>query len=106
MFHAFTDCGTEFSFATRGKETAIKAPKSIPKEVISIVKRFTILLYNLTRSQLDIDQAHLKLFTKKYGGMEEIFQTKNALVIKIELVDFRSENVGRGRVCEGSQSVS
>ncbi len=89
VFHAFTGCDTVSAFATRGKKTAwdtwnaddmateafmvlSNAPKSIPEEVISIVKCFTILLYHSTSSHLTIDQAHLELFTKKGRGMEQI----------------------------------
>ncbi|KAK0150015.1 hypothetical protein N1851_009250 [Merluccius polli] len=97
VFHAFTGCDTVSAFATRGKKTAwdtwnaydmateafmalSKAPKSIPEEVISIVERFTILLYFRTSSQVNIDQARLELFTKKGRGMEQIPPTKEALV--------------------------
>ena len=57
-----------------------QAPNSIPEEVMSTVERFTILLYNRTSSQLNIDEARLELFTKKGRGMEQIPPTKDALV--------------------------
>ena len=94
---AFTGCDTVSAFATRGKKTAwetwkafevateafialSRAPKHIPDEVISIIERFTILLYDRTSSQLDVNLARLELFTKKGKGMEQIPPTKDALV--------------------------
>ncbi|XP_016112345.1 sodium- and chloride-dependent GABA transporter 3-like [Sinocyclocheilus grahami] len=83
VFHAFTGCDTVSAFTTRSKKTAwdtwnaydmatevfmalLKAPKSIPERVISIVEHFTILLYDCTSS--------LGLFSKKGRGMEQIPQ--------------------------------
>ena len=89
----FTGCDTVSAFPTKGKKTAwetwkgydmateafvslSKAPKQIPKEVISIVEHFTILFYDCSGSQVNIDQARLELFTKKGRGMEQIPPTK------------------------------
>lgn len=106
VLHAFTGCDTVSTFATRGKKTAwdtwnafdmateafmalSKAPKSIPEKVISIVEHFTILLYDRTSSQLNIDQARLELFSKKGRGMESIPPTKDALVQHLKRAVYR-----------------
>ena len=87
----FTGCDTVSAFATKGKKTPwetwkgydmateafvalSKAPKQIPEEVISIVKHFTIIFYDCTGSQVNIDQARLELFTKKEEGWSKYLQ--------------------------------
>ena len=65
--------------ATEAFVALSKAPKQIPEEVISIVEHFTILFYDCTGSQVNIDQARLELFIKKGRGMEQIPPTKYAL---------------------------
>ncbi|XP_074510956.1 uncharacterized protein LOC141779820 [Sebastes fasciatus] len=73
VLHAFTGCDIVSIFATMSKRRAwdtwgandmateafmalSKAPKSIREEVIYIVERFPILLYERTSSQLNIDE--------------------------------------------------
>ncbi|XP_037640569.1 uncharacterized protein LOC119496950 [Sebastes umbrosus] len=97
VLHAFTGCDIVSIFATMSKKRAwdtwgandmateafmalSKAPKSIREEVIYIVERFPILLYERTSSQLNIDEVCLELFTKKGRGMEKIPPIKDALV--------------------------
>ncbi|KAG7167742.1 putative RNA recognition motif-containing protein 2, partial [Homarus americanus] len=77
MFHALTGCDTVSSFSDYlGKwavypdltEALLKlsaASKVIPEDVMHIIERFVILLYDRTSSCMDINKARRKLFTKK-----------------------------------------
>ena len=72
MFHALTGCDSVSSFARHGKKTAwavwtvlpgltyalLKlsfAPSTIPKDVLSYIERFVILIYDRTSISNDID---------------------------------------------------
>ncbi len=53
------------------------------------MEHFTILLYDRTSSQINIDQARLELFSKKGRGMELIPPTKDALVQHLKRTVYR-----------------
>ena len=74
MFHALTGCDTVSSFVGHGKKTAwntwnvlpeltnvllqlSSAPRDIPEDVIPIIERFVILLYDRTNTCTDINKA-------------------------------------------------
>ena len=80
IFHAYTGCDTVSSFDTRGKKTACETWKvfekltptlvhlstglaDIPDDVVTVLERFTILLFDRTSNL--IDEARQNLFTKK-----------------------------------------
>ncbi|KAG0713094.1 hypothetical protein GWK47_016978 [Chionoecetes opilio] len=87
MFHAYTGCDTVSSFNTRGKKTAWDTWKvfdeltpalvhlstgtaDISDDVVAVLERFTILLYDRTSNLVNIDEARQALFTKKGRAME------------------------------------
>ncbi|KAG0721106.1 hypothetical protein GWK47_047115 [Chionoecetes opilio] len=97
MFHAYTGCDTVSSFNTRGKKTAWDTWKvfdeltpalvhlstgtaDISDDVVAVLERFTILLYDRTINLVNIDEARQALFTKKGRAMEAIPPTRGALV--------------------------
>ena len=101
MFHAYTGCDTVSSFATKGKKTAwdvwkaydevttafiaaSAGPEQVSDEIIAVLERFTILLYDRTSSKLNINDARQELFTKKGRGMDAIPPTKDALIHHIK----------------------
>lgn len=101
IFHAYTGCDTVSSFSTRGKKTAwdtwkayeevtpaflalSTGPAQITDDVVAVLERFTILLYNRTSSMVNIDEARKELFTKKGRAMDAIPPTRAALVQHIK----------------------
>ncbi|KAG0712884.1 hypothetical protein GWK47_001988 [Chionoecetes opilio] len=89
MVHACTGCDTVSSFNTRGKKTAWDTWKvfneltpalvhlstgtaDISDDVVAVLERFTILLYDRTSNLINIDEARQALFTKKGRAMEAI----------------------------------
>ncbi|KAG0700758.1 hypothetical protein GWK47_025468 [Chionoecetes opilio] len=101
MFHAYTGCDTVSSFNTRGKKTAWDTWKvfdeltpalvhlsmgtaDISDDVVAVLERFTILLYDRTINLVNIDEARQALFTKKGRAMEAIPPTRGALVQQIK----------------------
>ncbi len=97
IFHAFTGCDTVSSFHTRGKKTAWETwkafeevtatflslsdgPSEITEDQVTMLERFTILLYHRTSSKVHIDEARQELFTVKGWAMDAIPPTKAALV--------------------------
>ena len=98
MFHALTGCDTVSYFARRGKIQAwdlwhafneITATfsllasgttTSIPLEVVSVIERFVVLLYNRTSAQVKVNAARQELFAKGNRSIENIPPTQAALV--------------------------
>ena len=95
MFHALTGCDTVSSFVGYGKKTAWStwntlpqltdallklscAPSKIPEDVMLIIERFVILLYDKTSTCTDIDKARQTLFTKR-TNVKAIPPTRAAL---------------------------
>ena len=82
LFHALTGCDMVSSFVGYGKKTAWSTwntlpqltdallklsctPSKIPEDVMLIIERFVILLYDKTSTCTDIDKARQTLFTKR-----------------------------------------
>ncbi|KAG7171270.1 hypothetical protein Hamer_G013722 [Homarus americanus] len=82
MFHVLTGCDTVSSFSGHGKKTVwaiwavypdmteallklSAASKVIPEDVMHIIERLVILLYDTTSSCMDINKARRKLFARK-----------------------------------------
>ena len=101
MFHAYTGCDTVSSFNTRGKKIAWDTWKAfdeltpalvdlstgtadISDDIVAVLERFTILLYDCTSNLLNIDEARQALFTKKGRAMEAIPPTRGVLVQQIK----------------------
>ena len=95
MFHALTGCDTVSSFVGHSKMTAwstwnalpdltdalltlFSAPSFIEEDVIHIIERFVILMYDRTSTCHDINKARRKCFSKK-NNMKNIPLTKAAL---------------------------
>ena len=101
MFHAYTGCDTVSLFNTRGKKIAWDTWKAfdeltpalvdlstgtadISDDIVAVLERFTILLYDRTSNLLNIDEARQALFTKKGRAMEAIPPTRGVLVQQIK----------------------
>jgi len=81
-------------FNTRGKKTAWETseevtvtflalsdgPPEITEDQVTMLKGFTILLYNHTSSKVKIDEACHELFTVKGWAMDAIPPTRAALM--------------------------
>ena len=96
MFHAFTGCDTVSHFAHVGKKTAWKmwethddvtaafcelsgAPNKIADDVYSALERFTILMYDRTRTSVSINETRKRLFTRKRRPMAVLPPSEAAL---------------------------
>ena len=101
VFHAYTGCDTVSSFNTRGKKTGwdtwkafeevtatflalSTGPSDISEAHVSVLERFTILLYDRTSSKDDINEARQQLFAKKGRTMDAIPPTKATLLQHIK----------------------
>lgn len=108
MFHVFTGCDTVSFFGGRGKRTAwdtwrsynditsifvslANTPESVESSVTSL-ERFVILLYDRTSSLEDINQARKHHFAQKGRSIENIPQTKAALVQHIKRAVYQAGN--------------
>ncbi len=97
IFHAYTGCDTVSAFSTKGKKTAwdtgrafnevtttflalSTGPALVTDCDVTVLERFTILLYDRTSSMVNIDQARQHLFTKKGRAMDALPPTKAALM--------------------------
>ena len=95
MFHALTGCDTVSSFVEYGKKTAWStwntltqltdallklscAPSDLPGDVMLIIERFVILLYDRTSTCIDIDKARQRIFAKR-TNVKTIPPTRAAL---------------------------
>ena len=95
MFHALTGCHTGSSFVGHGKKTSwntwnvlpeltnvllqlSSAPRDISEDVIPIIERFVILLYDRTNTCTDINKARQQLFAKR-TNVKQIPPTRAAL---------------------------
>ena len=95
-FHAFTGCDTVSSFNGRGKKSCWDAwksfeesteafisiccdPSSISSNVLKTLERFTILCYNRTSENIDINLERKDLFTKKRRTIEGLPPTGAAI---------------------------
>ena len=79
MFHALTGCDTVSSFVGHGKEKAWSIWNALPElthalltlshtlteDVLHIIQRFVILLYERTSKCVDVDKAKRELFAKR-----------------------------------------
>ena len=82
MFHALTGCDTVSSFVGHSKKTAwstcnalpdltdvlltlSRAPSFIEEDVIHIIERFVILMYDRTGTCHDINKTRRKFFRRK-----------------------------------------
>ena len=97
FFHAYTECDSVSSFATRGKKSAwdtwrafeevtttflafSTGPGQVSNEDVAVLERFTILLHDRTSDLMSIDETRKYLFTKKGRAMNAIPPTRAALV--------------------------
>ncbi len=97
IFHAYTGCDTVSAFSTKGKKTAwdtwrafnevtttflalSTGPAHVTDCDVTVLERFTILLYDRTSSMVNIDQARQYLFTKKGRAMDALPPTKAVLM--------------------------
>ncbi len=109
MFHALTGCDTVSSFVGHGKKTAWSiwnvqpeltdallqlscAPSEVPEDVMHIIERFVILLYDRTSQCTDIDKARKKMFTKK-PNVKQIPPTKAALEQHVRRATYQGGHV-------------
>ena len=97
LFHSFTGCDTVSSFAGKGKKTAWSVMKTYSffaealerltenpnsykdPEILSVIERYCILLYDRTSSLESVNDARRKLFPSK-AGLENIPPTQDALI--------------------------
>jgi len=97
VFHALTGCDTTSAFYKKGKKTAWLTWKAYPDlteamhnlsqvtadvsaQIVSVLERFVILLYDRTSECLSLDQARKHMFTKKAKTLENIPPTSNAFL--------------------------
>ena len=111
MFHAFTGCDIVSFFAGRGKKSAwevwkaykpvtdifcklIENPASrVIEEMMHVLERFVILLYDRTSEQVSINFARKELFTKKGRQIESIPPIKAALYQHIKRAVFQAGHI-------------
>ena len=95
MFHSFTGCDTISHFAHVGKKTAWKVWETHEdvtaafyklcgaaderSHVYSALKRFTILMYDRTRTSVSINETRKLLFTRKWRPMTALPPSEAAL---------------------------
>ena len=97
FFHAFTGCDTVSGFNLRSKKSAwdtwkaydeatstflalSKAPTEVSDDDLAVLERFTILLYDRTSAESDINKDRQDLFCKKGRQMEALPPTRAALL--------------------------
>ena len=97
FFHAFTGCDTTSSFAGKGKKTAwttwisyqeatqvfsslSSVPESITNEWMATIERFVTLMYDRTSTEVNVNDARMKLFCRKGRALEAIPPTQAALL--------------------------
>lgn len=97
LFHALTGCDTVSFFAGRGKKTAwdvwnvfpdltsslkslMANPESMSADIMTVIERYTVLLYDRTSNHKEINRARLELFSKKSRSLENIPPTQACLI--------------------------
>ena len=95
VFHAFTGCDTVSAFVGKGKKTAwdnwtmyqdvptaflllSHSPDSVDDEIMQLIERFVVLLYQRTSELDDVNAARKDLFTQG-RAIDAIPPTKDAL---------------------------
>ena len=106
FFHAYTGCDTVSAFGSRGKMSAwdtwktyeevtstfvalSAGPVQISNQHIAVLERFTILLYDRTSSDTNVDEARKHLFTTKGRAMSAIPPTRAALIQHMKRVVYQ-----------------
>lgn len=96
VFHAITGCDVVSAFRGRGKKTAwdiwrvypevtgaflqMLVPGSVDEQVMDIIQRFVVLLYDKTSDIMRVNEARKALFTRKGRSIENIPPTEAALL--------------------------
>ena len=108
MFHAFTGYDTTSTFYGKGKKTAWQVWKSYPvmtnaflevyhhpfqeidsdSEVFEQLQRFTVLLYDKSCNEQNVNHARRELFLIKSKSLENIPTIKDDLIQHIKRVVF------------------
>ena len=97
VFHAFTGCDTVSFFSGKGKKTAWNtwmvyeeatsaflelsySPEDVSKECLRKLQRFVVLLYDRTRTEMQVNEARKQLFAQTGRSIQAIPPTQAALV--------------------------
>jgi len=107
VFHAFTGCDTVSAFGGRGKRTAWNVWKVFPEvtkafedlmlmeddisdQLLSLLERFVVLLYDRTSDLVTVNNARKWLFTQKSRSLENIPPTQEALKQHIKRASYQA----------------
>ena len=109
MFHSFSGCDTVSSFYGIGKKTAwnvwqtfdevtavflsLSSPKDITSLDIEVLQRFTILLYDRTSEESEVNTARRVLFTQKNRSIESVPPTLGALTQHIRRAAYQAGHI-------------
>ena len=109
MFHSFTGCDTVSSFYSIGKKTAwniwqvfpevtdvfvkLSCPCEVTDSDIEVLQRFTILLYNRTSEETEVNTARRILFTQKNRSIETIPPTLGSLTQHIRRAAYQAGHI-------------
>lgn len=105
-FHAFTGCDTVSSFLGKGKKTAMVTwnnfpdvteallaltihPSEINPQLICILQRFVVLLYDSASTKTTVNEARKQMFIQKGRQFDNIPPTEAALLEHVKRTAFQ-----------------